>query len=106
MQLKNIFFKNYIKRIEQLESEKRAYEQWREGNEKIIKYFYDQVYPSLESKIVRTASFNLGEKNVYGSVVYVKCLNGVEFERLPVICMHGGSMWLCKECAEKMLEES
>lgn len=41
-------------------------------------------------------SLSLGNPdNYYGRIL----LEQEDGERLPVICGHGGSMWLCKECA-------
>lgn len=41
----------------------------------------------------------LAQKNAYGEIC-CKCLDCNKI--YPVICMHGGSMWLCRECANKM----
>jgi hypothetical protein len=38
--------------------------------------------------------------NCYGLVVSYCPIHGDE---LPVICGHGGSLWLCKECAINMI---
>jgi hypothetical protein len=38
-----------------------------------------------------------GETNAYGTI---RTKDGD-----PVICSHGGSMWLCSSCAEKILEQ-
>ena len=39
-----------------------------------------------------------GERNAYGTVVTK--------EGTPVICTHGGSMWLCESCAKAILEHN
>jgi len=39
--------------------------------------------------------------NCWGLVVSVQ-ENG---DILPIMCGHGGSMWLCPKCAEKLLRE-
>lgn len=68
---------------------------------KIIKYFYDVIYPTLREETVRVAP--LIGKNAYGCIQRRKYWqDGEVFESLPVICGHGGSMWLCAECAERM----
>ena len=36
--------------------------------------------------------------NAYGEVLFVD----VGGEKSPVICRHGGSMWLCRECSYKL----
>lgn len=36
--------------------------------------------------------------NIYGLIVSKKGNN-------PIICGHGGSMWLCKSCGEKCIKE-
>jgi len=38
------------------------------------------------------------ERNAYGLVV---SWDESSKKFIPVICGHGGSMWLCRECAEK-----
>ena len=39
--------------------------------------------------------------NAYGSVMSQEADGSL----IPVICMHGGSRWLCLECAKKLMEE-
>jgi len=39
--------------------------------------------------------------NAYGTLISVES-NGKEY---PVICGHGGSMWLCRNCKEQILRE-
>ena len=41
--------------------------------------------------------------NAYGTVVQY---NEANLKNIPVICGHGGSMWLCPECAERIVQES
>jgi hypothetical protein len=41
-------------------------------------------------------------ENAYGTVV---SYDPVQEKFLPVICMHGGSMWLCLDCAVAILLE-
>ena len=44
----------------------------------------------------------LAARNAYG-LIGSYCSN---CERtLPVICGHGGSMWLCRECAERLIKQ-
>ena len=42
------------------------------------------------------------EENAYGTVVIWDEANQKD---VPVICMHGGSMWLCPSCADAIVEE-
>ena len=41
--------------------------------------------------------------NRYGTVVHYDEAN---LKHIPVICGHGGSMWLCPECADRIVRES
>jgi len=42
-----------------------------------------------------------GRLNAYGTVLHQDD-NGKTY---PIICGHGGSMWLCPECADALLKE-
>jgi hypothetical protein len=47
-----------------------------------------------------------GQLNAYGTVVCEKINTDyptIVLETLPVICMHGGSAWLCGSCAQRLL---
>lgn len=39
--------------------------------------------------------------NAYGELVYVQ----EDGKELPVMCGHGGSMWLCRDCKHRILKE-
>lgn len=42
------------------------------------------------------------QQNAYAEVLSV----GEDGKVLPIICMHGGSMWLCRSCADEFLRVS
>lgn len=39
--------------------------------------------------------------NAFGTVV---CWDEASGKNIPVICMHGGSGWLCPECADRIVQ--
>jgi hypothetical protein len=46
-----------------------------------------------------------GRPNAFGAVVVEKFNSdypSIILETIPVICMHGGSAWLCRSCAEQI----
>ncbi len=43
----------------------------------------------------------LAERNAFGEVVDVNEKTG---EILPIICGHGGSMWLCRRCKDEIVK--
>ena len=44
----------------------------------------------------------LALKNAYGELVFINEESGTTS---PVICGHGGSMWLCRKCKDGILED-
>ena len=44
---------------------------------------------------------SLAAGNAYGTVV---CYDETNKKNIPVICGHGGSGWLCPECAERIVQ--
>ena len=72
--------------------------------EKRIEGDYGRSYIEKMSEEDRRHKINsmgtLALKNAYGELVFVE-EDGTE---LLVICGHGGSMWLCRECKDKTLE--
>ena len=54
----------------------------------------NQYRQSLEEQTTPEERLN----NVYGLIVSKK-------SGCPVICLHGGSMWLCQECGEKAVKK-
>lgn len=42
-------------------------------------------------------------RNAYGEIM---SWNEANQKFIPVICMHGGSSWLCRECANKIKEDA
>ena len=51
-------------------------------------------------KMDKTGISTLAQDNAYGEIVFVQ-EDGTE---LPVICGHGGSMWLCRKCKNETLK--
>lgn len=50
-----------------------------------------------------------GELNAYGTVVCQRFSDkypDLVLETIPVICLHGGSAWLCASCAKSILDSA
>lgn len=69
---------------------------------------YIQVKSSESRSLVMTQyskespfEMKVASENAFGLVIWVS----EDGERLPVNCSHGGSMWLCWPCAQKLLAE-
>ena len=61
-------------------------------------YPYVRVKDSEYRREVPEDSIAAG--NAFGTVV---CWDEASGKNIPVICMHGGSGWLCPECADGIL---
>ena len=53
------------------------------------------------SLIVQDLTAKEVEGNAYGEILSVD----KQGKQIPVICGHGGSMWLCRSCANKIMQE-
>ena len=60
------------------------------------------TYVLLDDSVFRTFETREQPVNYYGRLV-LKDENAIE-GYMPVICGHGGSMWLCAGCAQLILE--
>lgn len=59
-------------------------------------------YVLIGGEQFRTWETNENQDNYYGRLV-VQTDNAIA-GYMPVICGHGGSMWLCASCAQALLE--
>ena len=62
---------------------------------------YIEKLSSEDAKYQINSKGTLATENAYGEIM-AQYDDGNEF---PVICMHGGSMWLCRGCKIKILGE-
>ena len=46
---------------------------------------------------------SIDEGNAYGTIVMWDEANEKD---IPVICEHGGSMWLCQRCADRIMQNA
>jgi len=53
-------------------------------------------------KMDKTGISTLAQENAYGELVFINEESDITS---PVICGHGGSMWLCRKCKNRILEE-
>lgn len=63
---------------------------------------YIERHSSEDAKYNINSRGRLAYDNAYGEIVAIYKKYGTT-ERLPVICGHGGSMWLCRKCKEGLL---
>lgn len=59
------------------------------------------TYMLIGGEQFRTWETNENAQNFYGRVVRKE--EGAILGYIPVICGHGGSMWLCAGCAQRIL---
>lgn len=72
--------------------------------------YIDKVLPQrqyIKDKYLSDKKYNIRdtphENNAYGTLAWAFTDSGGHAREIPVICGHGGSMWLCYKCKEDTL---